>query len=99
MQLLHKNLEIKHVSNATIYAIIVYIIVATRKLIFDITKVTIKNIAKMIAATKAGHFNTFCNAIEIMITAIGIAKNISKIVFIINHIPFLRHKSGWKRIK
>ena len=47
------------------------------------TKVATKNIANIIAATKKGLLNIFCNAIDIIITAIGKAKNISNKVFII----------------
>ena len=40
---------------------------------------TIKNIANIIPATKNGHLKIFCSAIDIIITAIGKAKNISKV--------------------
>ena len=49
--------------------------------------VTIKNITKIIAATKIGHLKIFCNAIDIIIVASGKAKNISKIP-IIYYSPF-----------
>ena len=49
--------------------------------------VTIKNIAKIIADTKKGHFKIFCNAIDHIIVANGRAKNISKISILIS--PFL----------
>ena len=39
-----------------------------------ITNVTIKNIANITAATNGGHFRIFCNAIDIIIVAIGKAK-------------------------
>ena len=58
-------------------ASIVYAIVATRNIKFPIINVTTKNIANIIAATKIGHLKIFCSAIDTMITAIGIAKNIS----------------------
>ena len=38
-----------------------------------------KNIANIIPATKNGHLNIFCSAIEIIIIAIGNAKNISNV--------------------
>ena len=63
-------------------------IVAINKFRFPTTNVTIKNIANIIAATKNGHLKIFCSAIDTMITAIGIAKNISNKVFIC-FLPFL----------
>ena len=44
--------------------------------------VTIKNIAKIMPATINGHLKIFCKAMENMITARGIAKNISRIFII-----------------
>lgn len=70
------------VRTAVINAKMVYAIVATKYVKFPITNVTIRNAANIIAATKNGHLKIFCNAIDIIITAIGKAKNISK-VFII----------------
>ena len=52
--------------------------VAIKKFKLFIINVTIKNIAKIIAATRGGHFKIFCKAIDIIIVAIGKAKNISK---------------------
>ena len=56
-----------------------YAIVATKSVKFPTTNVTIKNIANIIAATKNGHLKIFCSAIDIIITAIGKAKTISKV--------------------
>ena len=70
------------VKTAVINAKMVYAIVATKYVKFPITNVAIRNAANIIAATKNGHLKIFCNAIDIIITAIGKAKNISK-VFII----------------
>ena len=70
------------VRTAVINAKIVYAIVATKYVRFPITNVAIRNAANIIAATKNGHLKIFCSAIDIIITAIGKAKNISK-VFII----------------
>jgi len=67
------------VITAVINEIIVYIIVATRNIKSPMMNVTTKNIANIIAATKNGHLKIFCNAIDIIITAIGKAKNISKV--------------------
>ena len=58
-------------------------IVATKTIKFPTIQVTIKKIANIIAATNAGHFSIFCNAIEIIIVAIGKAKNISKVFIIL----------------
>ena len=74
-----KILQIIFVNIAVIKANIVYAIVATKNVKFPITNVTIKNIANIIAATKNGHLKIFCNAIDIIITAIGKAKNISNL--------------------
>ena len=63
--------------------------VATKKNILAIVKVTIKNIENIIPATKNGHFRIFCNAIEIMITAIGIAKYNNKIFIIFSFSFFM----------
>ena len=49
---------------AVIKLIIVYTIVAINKFKSPTTNVTIKNIAKIIADTKIGLSNIFCNAIE-----------------------------------
>ena len=62
---------------------IAYAIVAIRNVRLSIINVTIKNMAKMIAATSIGHLKILCNAIEIIITAIGNAKKISSISFVI----------------
>lgn len=70
------------VRTAVINAKMVYAIVATKYVKFPITNVTIRNAANIIPATKNGHLKIFCSAIDIIITAIGKAKNISK-VFII----------------
>ena len=67
------------VSTAVINASIVYAIVAISRFRFPTTNVTIKNIANIIPATKNGHLKIFCSAIDIIITAIGKAKNISKV--------------------
>ena len=67
------------VSTAVINASIVYAIVAINRFKFPTTNVTIKNIANIIPATKNGHLKIFCSAIDIIITAIGKAKNISKV--------------------
>lgn len=74
------------VNTAVINASIVYAIVATKNIRFPITNVTIRNIANIIAATKNGHLKIFCSAIDIIITAIGKAKNISKVF--ISFTPF-----------
>ena len=47
------------------------------------SKISMVELANIIAATSIGHLNIFCKAIENIITAIGIAKNINKKVFII----------------
>ena len=60
----------------------VYTNVATKAIRFPIIKVISTPITNIIPATNAGHFKIFCNAMENMITANGIAKNMSKIVFI-----------------
>ena len=70
------------VRTAVINAKMVYAIVATKYVRFPITNVAIRNAANIIPATKNGHLKIFCSAIDIIITAIGKAKNISK-VFII----------------
>ena len=57
----------------------VYAIVATKYVRFPITNVAIRNAANIIPATKNGHLKIFCSAIDIIITAIGKAKNISKV--------------------
>lgn len=75
------------VRTAVINAKMVYAIVATKYVKFPITNVTIRNAANIIAATKNGHLKIFCNAIDIIITAIGKAKNISKVF--ITFSPFL----------
>lgn len=62
--------------------------VATKKLILPMTKVTIRKIAKITPATRIGHFKIFCKTIEIMITAIGKAKN-SNNIFITSLLFFL----------
>ena len=67
-------LQIILVKIAVIKASIVYAIVATKNVKFPITNVAIRNAANIIAATKNGHLNIFCNAIDIIITAIGKAK-------------------------
>ena len=41
----------------------------------SIINVITKNIANIIAATKAGDLNIFCNAIDIIIVAIGYTKS------------------------
>lgn len=80
-------LQIIFVSTAVINASIVYAIVATKNIRFPITNVAIKNAANIIAATKNGHLKIFCSAIDIIITAIGKAKNISKVFIVFS--PFL----------
>lgn len=65
----------------------VYAIVATKYVRFPITNVAIRNAANIIPATKNGHLKIFCSAIDIIITAIGKAKNISKVF--ITFSPFL----------
>ena len=80
-------LQIIFVNIAVINASIVYAIVAINKFRFPTTNVTIKNIANIIPATKNGHLKIFCSAIDIIITAIGKAKNISKVF--ISFSPFL----------
>ena len=67
------------VRTAVINAKMVYAIVATKYVRFPITNVAIRNAANIIAATKNGHLKIFCSAIDIIITAIGKAKNISKV--------------------
>ena len=64
----------------------VYAIVATKYVRFPITNVAIRNAANIIPATKNGHLKIFCSAIDIIITAIGNAKNISKVF--ISFFPF-----------
>ena len=66
-------LQIMFVRNAKM----VYAIVATKYVRFPITNVAIRNAANIIPATKNGHLKIFCSAIDIIITAIGKAKNIS----------------------
>ena len=48
--------------------------------------VTIKNIAKKVAATSHGHLSIFCRTIDNIIIASGIAKNNSN-KSILYHIP------------
>ena len=48
--------------------------------------VTIKNIANIKAATAIGLFKSFCNIADIIITAIGNAKNINSIFIFYLHI-------------
>ena len=57
------------------YEIIVYTTVNISNLISPIANVTIKNIAKNVAATSHGHLSIFCKTIDNMTTAKGIAKN------------------------
>lgn len=87
---LHTALNIK----AVIYEIIVYTTVNISNLISPTANVTIKNIAKKVAATSHGHLSIFCRTIDNIITASGIAKIIvinpyyitflSKFMFIYN---------------
>ena len=67
------------VRTAVINAKMVYAIVATKYVRFPITNVAIRNAANIIPATKNGHLKIFCSAIDIIITAIGKAKTISKV--------------------
>ena len=55
-----------------------------RKILKD--NITIKNIAKKVAATSHGHLSIFCRTIDNIITASGIAKNNSN-NSILYHIP------------
>ena len=50
--------------------------------------VTIRKIAKKVAATRSGEFRIFCNTIAKIIVATGIAKNISKVFIRISPIQF-----------
>ena len=88
-------LQIIFVSTAVINASIVYAIVATKNIRFPITNVAIKNAANIIAATKNGHLKIFCSAIDIIITAIGKAKNISKVFIVFS--PFVSGKAAIKK--
>lgn len=71
-------LHIIWVITAVINANIANAIVTTKNIKFPIINVATKNIANIILATKKGQLKIFCNAIDIIITAIGKAKNISK---------------------
>ena len=68
---LHTALNIR----AVIYEIIVYTTVNISNLMSPTANVTIKNIAKKVAATSQGHLSIFCSTIDNIITASGIAKN------------------------
>ena len=66
--------------------------VAIKKFKLFIINVTIKNIAKIIAATRGGHFKIFCKAIDIIIVAIGKAKNTSKgFMFSLSFLLYFMH--------
>ena len=73
------NLQIACVITADKKAKIVYTIAKTKKLASNTAKVTIKKIAKNVAATKIGHFKIFCKTIASIIVATGSAKNSNKI--------------------
>ena len=87
-------LQIILVNTAVINESIVYAIVATKYIKFPITKVTTKNIANIIDATKNGHLRIFCSAIDTIITAIGKAKNNSNkfILFLPSLVPVVYYK-------
>ena len=69
--------------NAVISASNVYASVAIKKVSSNAANVTIKNMANINAATAIGFFKSFCSIADIIITAIGNAKNINNI-FIYN---------------
>jgi len=69
--------------NLTINAVIsesnVYTSVAIKKVSSNAANVTIKNVANINAATAIGFLKSFCNTTDIIITAIGNAKNINNV--------------------
>ncbi|MDO4975114.1 MAG: hypothetical protein Q4E61_02200 [Alphaproteobacteria bacterium] len=76
-------------NNAVISANNVYKIANTKKLSSNTANVTIKKIAKNVAATNIGDCNSFCKTIDNIIVATGIAKNINKLFIRISPIQIL----------
>ena len=68
---------------------IVYASVAIKNVSSKKANVITKNIAKISKETNNGFFIIFCNIIEIIITAIGNAKNINKLFIFNLHMYFL----------
>ena len=69
-----------------INASIVYASVAIKNVASKAENVTTRNIANINAATANGHFKTFCNIADTIITAIGNAKNINNVFILITSI-------------
>lgn len=84
------KLQIALTKAAVIKASIVYIIANTKKLASKAAKVTIRNIAKNVAATNIGQSNNFSSTIANIIVATGMAKNSNK-VFIFSHLLYVKN--------
>ena len=66
-----------------------YNIAYTKKLASKNANVITKKMAKNVAATKSGFFNTFCNTIANITVATGKAKNINKVFICFSPILFI----------
>ena len=91
---LQEKLHIALKISAVTYEIIVYTNVKISSLISPTANVTIRKIAKKVAATNQGHLSIFCRTIDNIMTANGIAKNNSN-KSILYHIPSSRKSTRW----